>query len=119
VRIRFVQGDLTETTFDRPNDYGPMKAFVLAAALAASLLPATMHGQGIRTVPYHLVRLDPALDSIVAPDSPLEVPSEHFGLTANSAHESTWFDRLERRIKCVLGVVVKFPKRSRPLREGD
>lgn len=63
-----------------------MKAFVLAAALAASLLPAilfptTLHGQAIRTVPYQLVRLDPALDSIVTADSPLEVLGEHFGLT--------------------------------------
>ena len=53
-----------------------MKAFLIVTALAAAL-----HGQVIRTVPWHLVRLDPALDSIVAPDSPLEVLGEHFGLT--------------------------------------
>jgi len=38
-------------------------------------------GQAIRTVPYNLVRLDPALDSLVAADSPLEDLGEHFGLT--------------------------------------
>jgi gluconolactonase len=53
-----------------------MKAFVLAAALASAL-----HGQVIRTVPYHLDRLDSALDSIVTADAPLEVLGEHFGLT--------------------------------------
>jgi len=41
----------------------------------------TVHGQVIRTVPYHLVRLDPALDSLVTADAPLEVLGEHFGLT--------------------------------------
>jgi len=53
-----------------------MKALVLFAALAAAL-----DGQAIRTVAYNLVRLDPALDSILAPDSPLEVLGERFGLT--------------------------------------
>ena len=53
-----------------------MKAVLLAAALAG-VLP----GQVIRTVPYNLVRLDPALDSILTKDSPLEVLGEHFGLT--------------------------------------
>jgi gluconolactonase len=53
-----------------------MKTFLLAAVLASVL-----HGQVIRTVPYHLARLDPALDAIVSPDSPLEVLGEHFGLT--------------------------------------
>jgi gluconolactonase len=53
-----------------------MKAFLIVAAFAAAL-----HGQVIRTVPCHLVRLDPALDSIVAPDSPIEVLGERFGLT--------------------------------------
>jgi gluconolactonase len=53
-----------------------MKAFLLVSLLAAAL-PA----QVIRTMPYHLVREDPALDAIVAADTPLEVLGEHFGLT--------------------------------------
>jgi gluconolactonase len=53
-----------------------MKAFILVSVLAATL-PA----QVIRTLPYRLVREDPAIDSIVAPDVPLEVLGEHFGLT--------------------------------------
>jgi gluconolactonase len=53
-----------------------MKALLTITALAAAL-----HGQVIRTVPYNLVRMDPALDSILTPDSPLEVLGEHFGLT--------------------------------------
>lgn len=54
-------------------------------AAMKTLLPlamlAAMHAQVIRTVPYNLVRLDPALDSILTADSPLEVLGEHFGLT--------------------------------------
>lgn len=53
-----------------------MKAFALFVVLCA-----TLHGQVIRTVPYNLVRLDPALDSLISSDSPLEVLGEHFGLT--------------------------------------
>jgi gluconolactonase len=53
-----------------------LKALALVAALDAAL-----HGQVIRTVPYNLVRLDPALDSIITADSALEVLGEHFGLT--------------------------------------
>lgn len=51
------------------------------AFAAIALLAPSLHGQVIRTVPYQLVRLDPAFDSIVAADSPLEVLGEHFGLT--------------------------------------
>jgi gluconolactonase len=47
---------------------------VLLLALAAS-------AQVIRTEPYNLIRLDPALDSIVTSDAKLEVLGEHFGLT--------------------------------------
>ena len=57
-------------------DGGKLKALALLVALGAGL-----HGQVIRTVPYNQVRLDAALDSILAPDSPLEVLGEHFGLT--------------------------------------
>jgi sugar lactone lactonase YvrE len=53
-----------------------MKALALLAAFSAAL-----YGQVIRTVPYNLVRLDPALDSVITADSPLEVLGEHFGLT--------------------------------------
>ncbi len=42
---------------------------------------AALHAQVIRTVPYNLERLDPALDSILTADSPLEILGEHFGLT--------------------------------------
>ena len=31
--------------------------------------------------PFKIVRLDPALDQIVAPDAKLDVLGEHFGLT--------------------------------------
>ena len=53
-----------------------MKALAFLAICAAAL-----HGQVIRTVAYNLVRLDPALDSLISADSPLEVLGEHFGLT--------------------------------------
>jgi hypothetical protein len=49
--------------------------------IGIAVVAAAAHGQVIRTVPYHLVRLDPALDSIVTADSPLEILGEHFGLT--------------------------------------
>ena len=48
-----------------------MKTFAALILLAAAL-PA----QAIRTVSYNLIRLDPALDSIVTADSPLEVLGE-------------------------------------------
>ena len=49
--------------------------------LALAIFLSTLHGQVIRTVPYNLVRIDPGLDAIITPDSPLEVLGEHFGLT--------------------------------------
>src|SRR4026209_2159026 len=51
----------------------------LIAALL--ILSASASRQVIRTVPYNLVRLDPALDSIITSDAKLEVLGEHFGLT--------------------------------------
>ena len=57
-------------------DGGKLKALALLVSLGAGL-----HGQVIRTVPYNQVRLDAALDSILAPDSPLEILGEDFGLT--------------------------------------
>jgi gluconolactonase len=53
----------------------------MKSLLALATFAITLHGQVIRTVPYNLVRLDPALDAILTPDSPLEVLGEHFGLT--------------------------------------
>ncbi len=49
--------------------------------LLAAVFAAILQAQVIRTAPYNLVRLDPALDSILTADSPLEVLGEHFGLT--------------------------------------
>jgi gluconolactonase len=54
---------------------------VIQALVPIALLATALQGQVIRTVSYHLVRLDAALDSIVTADSPLEVLGEHFGLT--------------------------------------
>jgi hypothetical protein len=53
-----------------------MKALFAFATLAIAL-----NAQVIRTVPYKLVRLDPALDSILTANSKLEILGEHFGLT--------------------------------------
>lgn len=49
--------------------------------LCLLLAGSAVSGQVIRTVPYNLVRLDPALDSIITADAKLEVLGEHFGLT--------------------------------------
>jgi len=73
---------------------GAMKALPFLAALGAAL-----HGQVIRTVPYNLVRLDPALDSIITADSPLEVLGEHFGLT-----EGPYGSRMHRAAPCCLAI---------------
>ena len=53
----------------------------MKALLTIAVMGTALHGQVIRSVSYNLVRLDPALDSIVTADSPLEVLGEHFGLT--------------------------------------
>ena len=45
------------------------------------LVSLSLGAQVIRTVPFELVRLDPALDAIIAPGAQLEVLGEHFGLT--------------------------------------
>ncbi|MEP7352677.1 MAG: SMP-30/gluconolactonase/LRE family protein [Acidobacteriota bacterium] len=49
--------------------------------LSVALFAVALHGQVIRSVPYNLVRLDPALDSIISAEAPLEILGEHFGLT--------------------------------------
>ncbi|MBZ5577468.1 MAG: SMP-30/gluconolactonase/LRE family protein [Acidobacteriia bacterium] len=48
----------------------------LAAAGSGSLI-----GQTPAAKPFQIVRLDPALDEIIAPDAKLDVLGEHFGLT--------------------------------------
>ena len=53
---------------------------LLILALAAVFV-AALQAQVLRTVPYNLVRLDPALDALIDPASPLEILGEHFGLT--------------------------------------
>ena len=53
-----------------------MRVFLLLVIFASAL-----YAQVIRAVPYNLVRFDPALDSILTADSPLEILGEHFGLT--------------------------------------
>ena len=56
-------------------------AFAMKVLVSIAVLAAALQGQVIRTISYNLVRLDPALDSILTADSPLEVLGEHFGLT--------------------------------------
>ncbi len=56
-------------------------AFAMKVVVSIAVLAAALQGQVIRTISYNLVRLDPALDSILTADSPLEVLGEHFGLT--------------------------------------
>jgi len=53
-----------------------MRTVVLCLLLAVAA-PA----QVIRSIPYNLVRLDPALDAILTADAKLEILGEHFGLT--------------------------------------
>ncbi|MEI9814885.1 MAG: SMP-30/gluconolactonase/LRE family protein [Acidobacteriota bacterium] len=53
----------------------------MKALLSLAVFAAALHGQVIRTVPYKLVRIDPALDSILTADAPLEILGQHFGLT--------------------------------------
>jgi len=50
---------------------------LLFCLLSIGLLSA----QALRTVPFKLVRIDPALDAIVTADAKLEILGEHFGLT--------------------------------------
>ena len=57
---------------------GRTSALMAALALAASLW---VRGQTHVDQPFRIVRLDPALDEIIAPDAKLETLGEHFGLT--------------------------------------
>src|ERR1700758_196286 len=62
-------------------------AFVLLAAcgvligLVLTGLVLTAQGPPLVERPFKIVRLDPALDDIIAPDAKLETLGEHFGLT--------------------------------------
>src|ERR1700704_1133402 len=47
----------------------------------AVLLTALVFGQAPAPTALKAVRLDPALDEIVSPDSKIEILGEHFGLT--------------------------------------
>src|SRR5579872_1882073 len=61
--------------------YG-IAAFALVTACIVLTAP-TLIGQGPALVerPFKIIRLDPALDDIIAPDAKLETLGEHFGLT--------------------------------------
>ena len=52
-----------------------------AALIAATLIVAAPHAQAPAPRDFKIIRLDPALDEIVAPDARLETLGEHFGLT--------------------------------------
>jgi hypothetical protein len=54
---------------------------VAAAAVAATLLIVTAHAQAPSARDFRIIRLDPALDAIVAPDATLETLGDRFGLT--------------------------------------
>jgi gluconolactonase len=54
---------------------------VAAAAVAAMLLIVTAHAQTSAPRDFRIIRLDPALDAIVAPDATLEALGDRFGLT--------------------------------------
>src|SRR3974390_1744229 len=53
-----------------------MNRLLFASALLASALSFAQADR-----PFHIQKLDPALDEIIAPDAKLEVLGEHFGLT--------------------------------------
>ena len=52
-----------------------------AAAIAVALSVMVVQAQGPSARDFRILRLDPALDAIVAPDAKLETLGEHFGLT--------------------------------------
>src|SRR5437588_9576836 len=56
----------------------PLVALIAIALVAIALLA---QAQVLRSVPFNLVRLDPALDNIIDASAKLEVLGEHFGLT--------------------------------------
>src|SRR5580704_5809138 len=56
-------------------------AFVLLAGVLLAACMLTAQGPAPVERPFKIVRLDPALDDIIAPDANLETLGEHFGLT--------------------------------------
>jgi len=52
-----------------------------AALYALALLAAPLEAQAPAAREFRVIRLDPGLDTIVAPDARLETLGEHFGLT--------------------------------------
>ena len=50
--------------------YDILCAFRMKLLSSLAIMTVGLYGQVIRTVPYNLVRLDPALDSILTKDSP-------------------------------------------------
>ena len=56
-----------------------MTRLLLCVSLAAALGTGVAWAQAAK--PFQIVRLDPALDEIIAPDAKLETLGEHFGLT--------------------------------------
>jgi gluconolactonase len=55
--------------------------FELMRPLVALFSVAALVAQTSTPRPFKVVRLDPALDAIVAPDAKIEILGEHFGLT--------------------------------------
>ena len=49
--------------------------------LIAVLFVGTLWAQAPAPRPFKVVRLDPALDSIISTDAKIEILGEHFGLT--------------------------------------
>src|ERR1700722_4569730 len=58
-----------------------MKKLSLSITMLICLSGGFLHSQGSPGKPFRIVKLDPALDDIIAPGAKLEVLGEHFGLT--------------------------------------
>ncbi|HEV3332384.1 MAG TPA: SMP-30/gluconolactonase/LRE family protein [Bryobacteraceae bacterium] len=54
---------------------------MLKIAAGAMFLACLISAQTLSDRPFQIVRLDPALDEIIAPDAKIETLGEHFGLT--------------------------------------
>jgi hypothetical protein len=58
-----------------------MKKLLLSVSILICAGFGLLHSQVTTKQPFRIVRLDSALDDIIAPDAKLEVLGEHFGLT--------------------------------------
>jgi gluconolactonase len=58
-----------------------MKKLLLSLTMLICLSGGFLYSQVSRGKPFRIVKLDPALDHIIAPGAKLEVLGEHFGLT--------------------------------------